>query len=69
MEIIVQAVNVRSQGVASEPVFFTLPVAAKAAGYRSLSPTEEAPAASENSNRNRNGNGHRPRMAVAGLEK
>ena len=58
VEIIVQGVNGNNQGVASEPVFFTLPEAAKAAGYRRLAvPTTEVPEAGENSNGHRNGNG------------
>ncbi len=57
VEVIVQAVNVRSQGVASEPVFFTLPVA-RAAGYRNLSTTEEEPAATESASIQANGNGN-----------
>ncbi|MEO7318883.1 MAG: hypothetical protein ABIZ56_07850 [Chthoniobacteraceae bacterium] len=55
VQIIVQAVNGKSQGVASEPVVFTLP-GAKVAGFRNLSTTEEAPVTNEISNGN--GNGH-----------
>ena len=57
VEIIVQGVNGNNQGVASEPVFFTLPVAAKAAGYRNLAVSAtEGPEAVESSNGHRNGN-------------
>ena len=59
VEVIVQAVNVRSQGVASEPVVFTLP-AGRTAGYRDLATTqEEAPAVSDSANGHGNGNGSR----------
>ena len=57
MEIIVQAVNGTLQGVASEPITFTMP-GAKSAGFRNLSATEEAPALSENSTGNGSGNGN-----------
>ena len=36
VQIVVQAVNEARQGVASEPVTFTVPLVAKAAGYRNL---------------------------------
>ena len=55
VQIIVQAVNVTMQGVASEPLTYTVPVVAKAVpeAKRVSSPTEaERPG-------NGNGNGHR----------
>ena len=62
VQLIVQAVNGKSQGVASEPVTFTLP-GAKAAGYRNLAKAEEAPAAGESSNGNGNGHSRPARVA------
>ena len=64
VQILVQAVNGSQQGVASEPVVFTLPPA-KAAGFRNLATTEEAPAAGEHSNGLGNGNGHSRHARVA----
>ena len=62
VEILVQAVNGSLQGVASEPIFFTLPLA-KAAGFTNLSTTEEAPAVSERAQGNGNGHGRVARVA------
>lgn len=58
VRIVVQAVNGSLQGVASEPVTFTLP-GARTAGFRNLVKTEETAsvAAGENANGNGNGNG------------
>ena len=64
LQIIVQAVNGRSQGVASDPITFKMPVA-KAAGFRNLSTTEEEPKVSENSNGHGNGNGNGRHARVA----
>ena len=64
VEIIVQAVNGKAQGVASAPIAFTLPPTVKAAGYRNLSKTEEAPAMSEEGT-NGHGNGHVRHARVA----
>ena len=64
VQIIVQAVNGSLQGVASEPVIFTVP-GAKAAGYRNLATTEEAPVTGESANGNGNGNGHSRHTRVA----
>ena len=55
VQIVVQAVSGNLQGVASEPVIFTLPVA-RAAGFRNLVKTEEA--ASVVAGENASGNGH-----------
>ena len=57
VQTIVQAVNGGQQGVASEPVVFTLP-AAKTAGFSNRPTVEEAPAAGEHASGNGNGNGH-----------
>ena len=57
VQIIVQAVNGNSQGVASEPVDFTLPPA-RTAGFSNRATAEEAPAAGEDSNVHRSGNGN-----------
>ena len=62
VQLIVQAVNGKSQGVASEPVTFMVP-AAKAAGYRNLATTEEAPAAGESAHGNGNGHARQARVA------
>ncbi len=66
VQIIVQAVNGNSQGVASEPILFTLP-AARTAGFGKRPAAEEAPAVGEESNvhRNGNGNGHARHARVA----
>ena len=57
VELRVQAVNGTLQGVASEPILFTLPPA-RAAGFTNLVTTEEAPAAGERAHGNGNGSGH-----------
>ena len=57
VELLVQAVNGTLQGVASEPILFTLPPA-RAAGFTNLVTTEEAPAAGERAHGNGNGSGH-----------
>ena len=57
VQIIVQAVNGNSQGVASEPVLFTLP-SARTAGFGKRTTAEEAPAVGEDSNGHRHGNGN-----------
>ena len=62
VQIIVQAVNGNLEGVASEPVTFTVP-GAKASRYRNLATTEEAPAVSESPNRNGNGSSRPARVA------
>ena len=64
VQITVQAVNGSQQGVASEPITFTVP-AAKSAGFRNLSTTEEIPAFSTESNGHGSGNGNARRVAVA----
>lgn len=56
MEIIVQAVNGASQGVASEPIIFTPPVA-KVAGFTNLTATEDSPVASESATAHRDRGG------------
>ncbi len=56
-QIIVQAVNGNSQGVASEPITFTLPSARTATSGKRQA-TEEAPIADEPSNGHRNGVGN-----------
>ena len=65
VQLVVQAVNGALQGVASEPVTFTLPLAAKAAGYRSLAPADESEKTAAHGNGNGNGHGGRPRLAGA----
>ena len=57
VQIIVQAVNGGRQGVASEPIVFTLPPA-RSAGFANRTATEEVPASGEKSNGAGNGNGH-----------
>ena len=67
VQIIVQGVNGTSQGVASEPVVFTVPVAAsvpKQAGYRNVSTkNEEVPAAAHEGNGNGHGQSRSARVA------
>ena len=60
VEIIVQAVNGGRQGVASEPILFTLPPA-KTAGFTNLAASEEVPVA-EGAHGHRNGNGRPVRV-------
>ena len=62
VQIIVQAVNGSLQGVAREPVVFTLP-AGKIAGFTNRSTAEEAPAVDENTNGNGNGHSRHDRVA------
>ena len=62
VELLVQAVNGSLQGVASEPILFTLPPA-RAAGFTNLATTEEMPAVSERSNGGGNGHGRAARVA------
>ncbi len=57
VELIVQGVNGKSQGVASAPVFFTMPLA-KGAGFRDLSASDHAPDTSEGADGQRKGNGN-----------
>ena len=57
-----QTVEIIVQGVASEPVTFTVPVVT-AAGYRNLAKTEEAPAAGESAHGNGNGQARQARVA------
>lgn len=56
VELLVQAVNGTLQGVASEPILFTLPTA-RAAGFTNLTTTEEAPATGERTHANGGGYG------------
>ena len=67
VEIIVQAVNGNNQGVASEPVFFTLPVA-RAAGFTNLSASEEVPVHSDGANGHGKGNGTNGRTRLVRAE-
>ena len=55
-------VNGKWQGVVSEPVVSSVPVA-KAGGYRNLTATEEAPAKNESGNGNGNGHSRHARVA------
>ena len=65
LQIIVQAVNGALQRVASEPVTFTVPLAAKAAGYRSLARADESEKTAAHANGSGNGHGGRSRLAGA----
>jgi hypothetical protein len=65
VEIVVQAVNGSKQGVASAPVVFTVPAAAKVATPAKRAAAVEAASASANGAENGNGNGH-PRVARVG---
>ena len=68
VQLVVQAVNGSSQGVASEPVVFTLPPATPA-GFRNMSAPEEASGTNQNGDGHGNGNGqsrHALDVAIAG---